>query len=85
MKFSSFLEDESGGFSSTRLAFLLWVVGVLAVYIYQRVHSDRPVVIDGSVITIIGILMTGKVVQRFGEKPELPAGTTPPATSQAGK
>ncbi len=28
-------------------------------------------------ITLLGILMTGKVVQKFGEKPEPPA--TPPA------
>jgi hypothetical protein len=25
--------------------------------------------IDGTVVTILGILMTGKVVQKFGEKP----------------
>jgi hypothetical protein len=67
---SSFLEDNSGGFSSTRLAFLLWVVGVLVIWLYTSVQSCALVKIDDSVIVILGILMGGKTVQRFGEKYE---------------
>jgi hypothetical protein len=70
MKFSSFLEDNSGGFSATRLAFLLWTVGVLAVWIYTSIANKSLADINSSVVTIIGILMTGKTVQRFGEKPD---------------
>jgi len=72
MKLSSFLEDNSGGFSATRLAFLLWVVGVLAVWICSSIENNNLAKIDNSVVTVIGILMTGKMVQRFGEKPESP-------------
>jgi hypothetical protein len=66
----SFLEDNSGGYSATRLAFLLWAVGVLAVWVYTSIKNGSIQPLDGSVTTILGILMTGKVVQRFGEKPE---------------
>ena len=68
MKLSSFLEDNSGGFSATRLAFLLWAVGVLAVWIYSSIENNNLAKIDNTVVTVLGILMTGKAVQRFGEK-----------------
>ena len=75
MKLSSFLEDNSGGFSATRLAFLLWALGVLAVWIYSSIRNNGcSLGIDGSVTTILGILMTGKVVQRFGEQPDSTSG-----------
>jgi hypothetical protein len=70
MKFSSFFEDNSGGFSATRLAFLLWAVGVLAVWIYSSIQQGKLAEIDKTVVTVLGILMTGKAAQRFGEKPD---------------
>jgi len=61
-----FIQDGYGAFSATRLAFLLWVVGVLAVWIYLSiVRAESLLHIDSSVVTLIGILMTGKVVQSF--------------------
>lgn len=69
MKIEEFLQEENGGFSSTRLAFLLWAVGVLIIWIINSAKSGILQPIDGSVITIMGILMGGKVVQKFGEKP----------------
>jgi hypothetical protein len=64
-----FLQEDDGGFSATRLAFLLWVGGVLIVWIIDSLSSKTLERIDPTVTTIIGILMTGKVVQKFGEKP----------------
>ena len=70
---SSFLEDNTGGFSSTRLAFLLWTIGVLATWIYASLSSTNCGLqkIDPSVVTILGILMGGKVSQRFFENKQL--------------
>jgi hypothetical protein len=63
-----FLQENNGGFSATRLALLLWVVGVLVVWIIDSLKSGTLAPIDSSIATVIGILMTGKVVQKFGEK-----------------
>lgn len=69
MKIEEFLQKENGGFSSTRLAFLLWAVGVIIIWIVNSAKSGILQPVDGSVITIMGIVMGGKVVQKFGEKP----------------
>lgn len=65
---STLLEDNSGGFSAMRLGFLLWLVGVLAVWIFQSVSTQTVVQIDSSVVTIVGLLAGSKAVQRFGEE-----------------
>lgn len=67
MKFAQFFQDGTGVYSATRLGFLLWVLGVLVVWIYDSIRSARLVPIDNSVVVIIGILMSGKVVQNFSE------------------
>jgi hypothetical protein len=68
---AEFLQEDNGGLSSTRLAFLLWVVGVLVVWIVGSLKAGELQSIDNSIITILGILMGGKVVQKFGEKPDV--------------
>lgn len=70
MKIEEFLQQEDGGFSSTRLAFLIWAVGVLVIWIISSLKNSALQPIDSTVITILGILMGGKVVQKFGEKPD---------------
>jgi hypothetical protein len=55
-------------FSAIRLALLLWVVGVLMVWIYASWKAGTLQAIPESVITILGLLAGGKAVQRFGEK-----------------
>lgn len=60
--------DAAGQLSSTRLAFLAWTVGVMVVWGYQSVKVGQLVAVPESVTMILGILMTGKVTQRFGEK-----------------
>lgn len=76
MKIEEFLQEENGGFSSTRLALLLWTVGVLVIWIVNSARSGTLQPIDSSVITIMGILMGGKVVQKFGEKPDSAGGAS---------
>ena len=64
------LEEDNGNFSSTRLAFLLWVIGALLVWIITSLKTGTIQSIPESVAAIVGILMTGKVTQKFGEKPK---------------
>ena len=68
MKILEFLQEDNGGFSASRLAFLLWIVGVLMVWLMTSVKSGSLQEIPDSVATVMGILMTGKVVQKCGEK-----------------
>ena len=79
MRIQEFLEEDNGALSSTRLALMLWVVGVLAAWIVVSLQTRTLAPLDSSVSAILGILMTGKVVQKFGEKP--PAGALPPGAA----
>ncbi|HWX20691.1 MAG TPA: hypothetical protein VN578_12400 [Candidatus Binatia bacterium] len=81
-KLLEFVQEDNGGFSATRLAFLLWTAGVLAVWIISSLAERTLAHVDPSVTTIIGILMTGKVVQKFGEKPDASATGNPPVPGQ---
>lgn len=69
MRLSEFLEDNSGGFSATRLAFLLWVIGLLVMWMMSSAKTGTLTDIPDT-ITLLGILMGGKAVQRFGERGE---------------
>lgn len=64
---ASFLQEDDGKWSATRLALLLWVVGVLVIWGYSSVRARQMQEVPDSVVTVMGILTTGKVVQRFGE------------------
>lgn len=66
-KITQFLQEGDGQFSATRLGFLLWVIGVLIVWVIDSLISKTLQPIPEQVQVLIGILMTGKVVQRFGE------------------
>jgi len=63
-----FLRGGPKRLSATRLAFLLWVVGVLIVWMADSFRQGQLAPIDSSIVTLIGILMGGKALQRFGEK-----------------
>jgi hypothetical protein len=67
MKLLQFLQDGTGAFSATRLGFLLWIIGAFVVWVINSLTRGKLAVIDQSVITIIAILMSGKVVQSFSE------------------
>jgi hypothetical protein len=67
-KWWTILEDNAGGFSATRLAFLLTVLAVLVNWSYviflKGEMIDLP---QGAVALLVGIGGV-KAVQRFGEK-----------------
>ena len=71
-RFKEFIQEENGKLSVTRLMFFLWGLGVLAVWIFACVSSKTIHPIDSTVITLIGVFLTGKVVQRFGENSDIP-------------
>lgn len=77
-KLNEFLSDNSGGLSSNRLAFLAWTLGPFIVWSFLSLMKMDILSIPDSILGIIGIMTTGKVIQRFGEKTETP---TPPPTS----
>ncbi len=71
-KLGTFLEDNSGGYSATRLILLVWAGGVLAIWIHTSLRNCQLAAVPDSITTILGVLMGGKVVQRFGEKADAP-------------
>ncbi|MFH1096908.1 MAG: hypothetical protein V1749_05370 [Candidatus Desantisbacteria bacterium] len=77
MKILQFLQDEKGIFSSTRLAFLIWAIGMFVVWtiktIYAGVNSKGQfylVDVPETAVWVLGALMAGKVVQKFRENPQ---------------
>jgi hypothetical protein len=75
-----FLQDDNGALSSTRLIMLLWVLGVLGVWAAATIvglagkgvcaaGGKCPLLaaIPGSVITLTGIILGGKVLQKWPE------------------
>ena len=60
---SEFLEEADGGFSATRLGLLAWLFGVLAAWVAASTRTGAQPIPE-SVAAVLGILMTGKVVQR---------------------
>lgn len=69
---SSLLEDNAGGLSSIRAAMLAWLVAVGATWVFVAIATRSLPDIPGGVLTFTGMLVGGKVVQRFGEKPAEP-------------
>ena len=62
-----FLQEDNGNFSATRLAFLLWILGVLIGWGVASARLNKLQEIPDSVLALIGVLMTGKVTQKFAE------------------
>jgi hypothetical protein len=67
-KFGQFLQEANGQYSATRLSFLAWVFGVLIVWSSGSFYNKKMLEVPSSVEIIIGILMTGKVAQKFKEE-----------------
>jgi hypothetical protein len=74
---AGFVQETDGSYSATRLGFLAWVLGVLGAWLAASLAKQSLQPVPESVAAILGVLMTGKVVQRFGEKPSIPP--APPA------
>ena len=62
-----FFQDNDGNYSATRLAFLIWSIGVLAVWSFVSLRSGELKGLPPDIATVLGVLMTGKVVQKFAE------------------
>ena len=80
--FLQFFKDGTDSFSATRLGFFAWVLGVLGVWIVRSIDDKGMPEIDNSILTMIGILMTGKAVQSFSEN-EAPHKQQAPAAEVA--
>ena len=74
-KYFGFLQGPDGIYSSNRLAFLTWTLGLFLVWAVLSFRTGTLQPIPESVAMVLGILMTGKVVQVFGERN--PSASTP--------
>lgn len=75
----SILEDHSGGVSSNRVILCLWMLLLCGMWAYQAIGAPSLPDIPTGVLTLTGMLLSAKVVQRFAEKPEDPPASPPPA------
>ena len=70
MKITEIFTESSGKLSACRLVFLLWGVGILAVWVITSISNKALQPIDNSVVTLFGLIVTGKVIQRPLETPK---------------
>jgi hypothetical protein len=71
MKFFEFLEDPNGKLSGLRIAILVWIITICFNVTYLSIVSQKFVGPEASMITGLGMLMGGKVVQNFSESKSL--------------
>ena len=64
---SQFFKDDNGNLSATRLGFLLWTLSVLVVWCVICISTLTLHGLDTSIVSVIAILMTGKVAQKMME------------------
>lgn len=65
---SKFLSESNGSLSSLRLLMFVWVLGVFVVWATVSVKVWAPAELPDSVITVLGLLCAGKVIQKPMEK-----------------
>ena len=65
--FTDFFKDSEGQFSSMRLGFLLWIIGVFIVWSFVSFKSKTLVAIPEPVVEILGVCVLGKVGQSWTE------------------
>ena len=71
-------QEENGKNSATRVVFVLWGLGVLFVWTIVSIGQQNLQNLDQSIIYVLGILMTGKVGQKyFEDSPEPGTGNGP--------
>jgi hypothetical protein len=69
MDLSEFVKEKATNkLSASRLLLLLWGIGVLIIWAITSLKTGVLAVIPDSVVTVLGIVVGGKTVQRFGEK-----------------
>ena len=63
------MEDKAADkLSSIRLVLVVWASGVLAVWAVVSIVAKQIQEIPQSVVTVLGLALGGKAVQRFGER-----------------
>lgn len=62
------LSDNSGGISVLRVVTLLWMSLVFVVWTYVAFHNGTVPDLPSGVVSICGLTLGAKVIQRFGEK-----------------
>ena len=62
-----FLKDDTGQYSAMRLVFILWSFVIALVWTYLSIKTGVFVSIPNSLITLIGMLLGGKVLQSASE------------------
>jgi hypothetical protein len=67
-KLGQFFQDDNDRFSATRLAFLAWIFGALIIWGAGSINDKKMQRVPDSIQVLIGILMTGKVTQKFREE-----------------
>jgi hypothetical protein len=65
--FDGLLKDTDGKPSSSRFLIMLWGLGVFVIWAFSSIKSSTLQAIPESVSTILGVLVAGKTLQRFGE------------------
>lgn len=73
------IADGTGAPSSMRIAFLLIISAVLAVWVTLCIRSGSFIPLPNSILTLLGVAMAGKVGQSLTEAiPTKDAPSTPP-------
>jgi len=67
-KLKEFFQETSGCFSSARLIYIVWALGLFVTWALVSVKTGTMPELPESTIVILGLVAGGKVVQRFGEK-----------------
>jgi Na+/H+ antiporter NhaB len=62
------LSDNSGGLSTIRILSIGWVLLVAIVWAVVALKTRTMPDIPGGVLALSGVIVGGKVVQRFGER-----------------
>lgn len=66
----SMFEDNSGGISTMRVIAFLWMLILTSTWAFVAYKTQSIPDIPEGVLAVTGTLIGGKVIQRFGEKPE---------------
>lgn len=66
-RLDGFIREENGKLSSSRLLIMLWGGGVFIIWAISSLQGEVLQSIPDSVITVVGVLVGAKTVQRFGE------------------
>lgn len=62
------LEDGAGGYSTTRVVLTIWLLLLCVTWTIVAIHTKTLPDIPQGALALTGMLLSAKVVQRFGEK-----------------